>query len=47
MELAEVVPVEMAARTRFKQQRCPDGVRCAGCDGSEVSHVAGAGRGVG
>ena len=40
IELAEMFPNEAAARTWFENQRWPDGVRCARCDGSEVAAVA-------
>ena len=37
IELAEMFPNEAAARTWFENQRWPEGVRCARCDGSEVA----------
>ena len=39
IELAEMFPNEDTARTWFEQQRWPDGVRCARCDGAEVAPV--------
>ena len=40
MELADRFPSENSARQWFEHQRWPDGVRCARCDGDNVSPVA-------
>ena len=40
MELADRFPTEDAARQWFEDQRWPDGVRCARCDGDKVTPVA-------
>ena len=39
IELSEMFPNEATARTWFENQRWSDGIRCARCNGSEVSLV--------